>query len=72
MDDARVAQARGVSADARAFLFWSRMPLASFGGDGSATFADQRFTRAITRSTFTLAVPLAPPPSTASRPPARP
>jgi inner membrane protein len=57
MDDPRVALAREASADARAFLFWSRMPLAAFGDDGSVMFTDQRFTRAITRGTFTLVVP---------------
>ena len=56
MGDERVARAREVSADARAYLFWSRMPFATFE-DAGVTFNDQRFTRAITRATFTLHVP---------------
>ena len=57
MGDARVARAREASADARAYLFWSRMPFATFDDDG-VTFNDQRFTRAITRATFTVKVEL--------------
>ena len=72
MDDPRVAQAREASADARAFLFWSRMPLANFGTDGTVTFTDQRFTREITRATFTLVVPLEPPRSLPGSAPAAP
>ncbi len=57
MGDARVAQAREVSPDARAFLFWSRMPVATFDAT-DVTFGDQRFMREVTRATFTVKVPL--------------
>jgi inner membrane protein len=72
MGDARVAQARDASADARAFLSWSRMPVASVDETG-VTFGDQRFVREVTRATFTVKVPLpdakaAPPSDSASAP----
>jgi inner membrane protein len=57
MGDVRVARAREASADARAFLFWSRMPVATLD-DAGVTFGDQRFMREITRATFTVKVPL--------------
>ncbi len=57
MGDARVARARDASTDARAFLFWSRMPFATFDAEG-VTFGDQRFTREIIRAAFTVKVPL--------------
>ncbi|MBA3942150.1 MAG: metal-dependent hydrolase [Sphingopyxis sp.] len=41
--DPRVAAAAARSAEARAFLFWSRMPVAAFGADGTLTLTDQRF-----------------------------
>lgn len=47
-------------ADARAFLFWSRMPLATVAPDGSLTLTDQRFS-AISRGSFTVVVPPAAP-----------
>ncbi len=59
MDDPRIDEARQTNVDARAFLFWSRMPVASFDADGRIlTLGDQRFTREITRATFTVVVPL--------------
>lgn len=59
MDDPRLEQARQASAQARAFLFWSRMPVARFDDQG-LTLTDQRFQRALTRGTFTVVVPLPP------------
>ncbi len=57
MDDPRIDAIRRSSPDAAAFLFWSSMPVATFDA-GSVTFSDQRFTREITRGTFTLKVPV--------------
>ncbi len=56
MGDPRVAAVAASQADVRAFLFWSRMPFASFD-QGYVTLGDQRFTRDITRSTFTVKAP---------------
>jgi inner membrane protein len=66
MDDTRIDAIRTSSPDAAAFLFWSSMPVATFDA-GSVTFSDQRFTREITRATFTLKVPL-PSPTTPRSP----
>lgn len=55
MNDSLVARAREASADARAFLLWSRMPVATLD-DAGVTFGDQRFMREITRATFTVRV----------------
>lgn len=57
MDDPAVARARAVDADARAFLFWSRMPLAARDTRGDLILTDQRFRQAITRGSFNVVVP---------------
>ena len=57
MSDPRIARAIERSADARAFLFWSRMPLARIDGD-NLVLSDQRFGNRLTRGTFEVRVPL--------------
>jgi inner membrane protein len=54
---ARVLAQVQTSADARAFLFWSRMPLAHFEKDGTLILQDQRFARSFARGSFRVAVP---------------
>lgn len=56
MNDARVMPMAQTSVDARAFLFWSRMPLARFEKDGSLILSDQRFDNRFVRGRFTVAV----------------
>lgn len=41
--DPRIAAIASVNSEARAFLSWSRMPVAEFGADGSLTLTDQRY-----------------------------
>ena len=53
MDDPRIALRTGRSADARAFLFWSRMPVAAQDGD-TIVLGDQRFMQSPLRGTFTV------------------
>ena len=53
MDDARIEAVRRASPEAAAFLFWSSMPVARFE-DGHVILTDQRFSREITRATFTV------------------
>jgi inner membrane protein len=44
MDDARVQAAiRSANADVRAYIFWSRMPIAEIEPDGAVVIRDQRF-----------------------------
>ena len=57
MDDPRVALAAARDHNARAFLFWSRMPLARVDGD-ELVLSDQRFGNRLTRGTFEVRVPL--------------
>ena len=57
MDSAKVDAAYLRSADARAFLFWSRMPVARVDGD-DLLLSDQRFGNRLTRGTFEVRVPL--------------
>lgn len=57
MDDPRVALAAKRDPAARAFLFWSRMPLARIDG-GDLVLSDQRFSSSLTRGNFQVRVPL--------------
>jgi inner membrane protein len=52
MDDPRIAAAARTDSQVRAFLFWSRMPFAERGADGSITLRDQRFTNPLTGDRF--------------------
>lgn len=52
MDDTRIAAAARTDSQVRAFLFWSRMPFAERGADGSITLRDQRFTNPLTGDRF--------------------
>lgn len=52
MDDPRIAAAARSDSQVRAFLFWSRMPFAERGADGSITLRDQRFTNPLTGDRF--------------------
>lgn len=53
MDDPRLARRVRESPQARAFLFWSRMPVAHVRGD-TLLLTDQRFLRAPTRGNFSV------------------
>ncbi len=57
MDDPHVAAMARTSADATAFLFWSRMPLAHFEKNGTLILLDQRFQGNFTRVNFHVTVP---------------
>lgn len=57
MNDPAVATSRLRDANARAFLFWSRMPLAQRRADGALVLRDQRFPGALTRGSFEVVVP---------------
>ncbi|MES2290481.1 MAG: metal-dependent hydrolase [Pseudomonadota bacterium] len=57
MNDPRVALAAKRNSAARAFLFWSRMPIAKVDAK-DLILTDQRFTGSITRGNFTVRVPL--------------
>ncbi|MBU0555757.1 MAG: metal-dependent hydrolase [Alphaproteobacteria bacterium] len=58
MDDPGVALARTRDADARAFLFWSRMPVAQRADNGDLLLSDQRFSGRASPS-FSVRVPAA-------------
>ncbi len=57
MDDKRVAIAARTDENIGAFLFWSRMPIATLV-DNTLTLGDQRFTHPLTRNAFTVTAPL--------------
>lgn len=57
MDDPAIARARINDPAARAFLFWSRMPVATRDPAGGLVLRDQRFTNALVRGSFTVTVP---------------
>lgn len=57
MDDPAVALATARNPAANAFLFWSRMPVASTDG-GDLVLTDQRFASSLTRGNFQVRVPL--------------
>ena len=57
MNDPRIPARVAASPDAQAFLFWSRMPLAHFDGDGTMILTDQRFGARFSRGSFRVAVP---------------
>lgn len=50
--DPRLAQIAATNAEVRAFLFWSRMPVAEFAADGTLTLTDQRYRHALAVSRF--------------------
>jgi inner membrane protein len=56
MDDPAVSIARNRDADAHAFLFWSRMPVAQRRADGALVLSDQRF-RGFESDRFKVVVP---------------
>lgn len=57
MDDPRVAKVRQGNADARAFLFWSRMPVATVEGN-MLVLTDQRFADLPVARSFVVRAPL--------------
>lgn len=57
LDDPGVEQARQHNRDARAFLFWSRMPLARRDANGDLLLSDQRFQGLAMRGGFSVRVP---------------
>ncbi len=57
IDHPLVEAARRQNADARAFLFWSRMPVAHIDGE-ELVLSDQRFGNPLTANTFVVRVPL--------------
>ncbi|BAK66440.1 conserved hypothetical membrane protein [Sphingobium sp. SYK-6] len=57
MDDPAIEKACAVDPDARAFLFWSRMPLARREANGDLVLSDQRFDRIPVRNSFVIRVP---------------
>jgi inner membrane protein len=59
MDDPAVARAPHVDADARAFLIWSRMPLARRAENGDLVLSDQRFAGRAESGGFLVRVPAA-------------
>ncbi|WP_260582964.1 metal-dependent hydrolase [Sphingopyxis sp. PET50] len=56
MDDPRVAPMVEASPVAKAFLFWSRMPVAGFDARGRLILSDQRFGNPLSRGQFELIV----------------
>lgn len=56
MDDPRIAPLVATSPTARAFLFWARMPIATFDARGIMTLSDQRYDNPLSRSQFTVSV----------------
>ena len=56
MDDPRVAPMVATSPAAKAFLFWSRMPVAQFDAKGRLTLSDQRFGNPLSRGQFEVVV----------------
>lgn len=57
LDDPGVERARQHNRDARAFLFWSRMPLARRDANGDLMLSDQRFQGLAMRGGFSVRVP---------------
>jgi hypothetical protein len=60
MDDPRVAETARHSADGRAFLVWSRMPVAVQVGEGfkaRTMLFDQRFAHPMARDRFMIELP---------------
>lgn len=60
LDDPRLAQTLKREAHARAFLFWSRMPIVVYDGE-RAYLSDQRFPTMRTRTPFIVPLDTAPP-----------
>ncbi|WP_422061084.1 metal-dependent hydrolase [Sphingopyxis sp.] len=56
MDDPRVAPMVATSPVAKAFLFWSRMPVAKFDAGGRLILSDQRFGNPLSRGQFEVIV----------------
>lgn len=56
-NDPRLAEFAATNREVRAFMLWSRMPVARFDADGQVTLTDQRFTdpRAVDRFTVVAA-----------------
>ncbi|MCB2014709.1 MAG: metal-dependent hydrolase [Sphingobium sp.] len=57
MDDPAIIPIVKRSKDARAFLYWSRMPIARFRSDGALVLTDQRFAGSFARNNFTVIIP---------------
>ena len=57
MEDPAIAKASARDADARAFLFWSRMPIAQRADNGDLLLSDQRFADRGTGGSFFVRVP---------------
>lgn len=57
MDDPGVERARQRDGDARAFLFWSRMPVAQRAENGDLLISDQRFAGRGASASFSVQVP---------------
>ncbi len=60
MDDARLVDPLWADADARAYLFWSRMPMVSLEDKGGApmlVLRDQRFSNPLAGDRFTVRIP---------------
>lgn len=55
--DPRIAAAAARSAEVRAFLFWSRMPIAEFAPNGTLTLTDQRYRHPLAVDRFKVVVP---------------
>lgn len=55
--DPRVAELPATNSEVRAFLKWSRMPVAEFAPDGSVTLTDQRFRHPAAIARFTVVAP---------------
>ncbi|MCP3730202.1 metal-dependent hydrolase [Sphingomonas sp. MG17] len=56
MDDPRIVMAVRTDPDARAFLFWSRMPFAQPQPDGSIVLRDQRFGNPLVGDRFSVRI----------------
>jgi inner membrane protein len=52
--DPRIAAAASTNSEVRAFLLWSRMPVARFAADGTLTLTDQRFRDPRASASFTV------------------
>ena len=50
--DPRLAAFAASNSEVRAFLFWARMPVASFGADGTLTLTDQRYSHPLAINRF--------------------
>lgn len=57
MDDPCIAAAAARDPALRAFLFWSRMPIAMRAADGSIVVRDQRFANPLTGDRFSVRIP---------------